>query len=222
MLLGFISLLLTISQNPIAKICIPTSVGESFLPCKTMTSDGVEESKCEEQGKLSLMSRTGMQQLQMLIFVLAFFHVLSSFLTPMKSIGSKCEEPQRPSPLRKELRCKSRKPKSSTKRKLLGSLFALSFNHLSSFHISFRNAPRLKNFEGARVPCLFDHLLPEILPRESEEHFEGAIERFNRRRIYGLDLLFDFLQQGRNLSEKGKSLVVFSFVLLLLLLPPFC
>ncbi|CAL5408219.1 unnamed protein product [Camellia sinensis] len=35
--------------------------------------------------------------------------------------------------------------------------------------------------EGARVPCLFDHLLPEILLRESEEHFEGAIERFNRR-----------------------------------------
>ncbi|GMP81362.1 hypothetical protein CsSME_00036103 [Camellia sinensis var. sinensis] len=33
----------------------------------------------------------------------------------------------------------------------------------------------------ARVPCLFDHLLPEILPRESEKHFEGAIERFNRR-----------------------------------------
>ncbi|KAI8000949.1 MLO-like protein 12 [Camellia lanceoleosa] len=81
MLLGFISLFLTISQKPIAKICIPTSVGESFLPCKAMTSDGVEESKCEEQGKLSLMSRTGMQQLQMLIFVLAFFHVFSSFLT---------------------------------------------------------------------------------------------------------------------------------------------
>ncbi|GMP81411.1 hypothetical protein CsSME_00036133 [Camellia sinensis var. sinensis] len=50
-----------------------------------------------------------------------------------------------------------------------------------SFHISFRNTPRLKNFEGARVPCLFDHLLPEILPREFEEHFEGAIERFNQR-----------------------------------------
>ncbi|GMP71188.1 hypothetical protein CsSME_00029700 [Camellia sinensis var. sinensis] len=50
-----------------------------------------------------------------------------------------------------------------------------------SFHISFRNTSRLKNFEGARVPCLFDHLLPEILPRESEEHFGGAIERFNRR-----------------------------------------
>ncbi|GMQ00892.1 hypothetical protein CsSME_00047766 [Camellia sinensis var. sinensis] len=50
-----------------------------------------------------------------------------------------------------------------------------------SFHISFQNTPRLKNFEGARVPCLFGHLLPEVLPREFEEHFEGAIERFNRR-----------------------------------------
>ncbi|THF99153.1 hypothetical protein TEA_020961 [Camellia sinensis var. sinensis] len=75
------AMIFTNGQKPIAKICIPTSVGESFLPCKTMTSDGVEESKCEEQGKLSLMSRTGMQQLQMLIFVLAFFHVFSSFLT---------------------------------------------------------------------------------------------------------------------------------------------
>ncbi|KAH7837107.1 hypothetical protein Vadar_009673 [Vaccinium darrowii] len=81
MLLGFISLFLTICEKPIANICVPRSVGETFLPCETMTSDEEEESKCEEQGKLSFLSRKGVQELQLLIFVLAFFHVFSSFLT---------------------------------------------------------------------------------------------------------------------------------------------
>ena len=50
MLLGFVSLLLTVCQKYIAKICIPRSVGETFLPCKTLTeSDSEEETKCEEQ-----------------------------------------------------------------------------------------------------------------------------------------------------------------------------
>lgn len=50
MLLGFVSLLLTVCQKSIAKICIPRSVGETFLPCKTLTeSDSEEETKCEEQ-----------------------------------------------------------------------------------------------------------------------------------------------------------------------------
>ncbi|XP_058198690.1 MLO-like protein 12 [Rhododendron vialii] len=81
MLLGFISLFLTVCEKPIANICIPRSVGETFLPCPRMKSDGEEESKCEEQGKLSFLSRKGVQELQLLIFVVAFFHVFSSFLT---------------------------------------------------------------------------------------------------------------------------------------------
>ncbi|KAI3456216.1 hypothetical protein Pfo_012879 [Paulownia fortunei] len=81
MLLGFISLLLTVCERPIANICIPEGVAESFLPCQSLTSDEEEESRCQEHGKVSLMSRVGVQQLQMLIFFLAFFHVLSSFLT---------------------------------------------------------------------------------------------------------------------------------------------
>ncbi|XP_073286335.1 MLO-like protein 12 [Primulina huaijiensis] len=80
MLLGFISLLLTVLERPIASICIPESIAESFLPCENFTIDEQEESKCQEQGKASLLSRVGVQQLQMLIFFLAFFHVLSSFL----------------------------------------------------------------------------------------------------------------------------------------------
>lgn len=83
MLLGFISLLLTVGQKPIANICIPKSAGESFLPCKSysLSEDIVEETKCAEQGKVSLMSRSGANELQYFIFVLAMFHVLSCILT---------------------------------------------------------------------------------------------------------------------------------------------
>ncbi|KAM1004809.1 hypothetical protein EV1_004877 [Malus domestica] len=82
MLLGFISLLLTVGQKPIANICISKSLGDSFLPCKSSThSDAEEETKCSNQGKVSLMSREGANELQYLIFVLAAFHVSSCVLT---------------------------------------------------------------------------------------------------------------------------------------------
>ncbi|OAY26250.1 MLO-like protein 6 isoform X2 [Manihot esculenta] len=81
MLLGFMSLLLTVSEKPIANICIPMSVGETFLPCGSLSSsENEEETKCAEQGKLSLLSRSGVRELQFLIFVLASFHSLSSIL----------------------------------------------------------------------------------------------------------------------------------------------
>lgn len=109
--LGFISLLLTVGENPIANICIPKSTGETFLPCSDPSNDSPEEAKCEEQvdstmgsikclsdicfwilfdslwmmfleqGMVSLLSRQGMKELQYLIFVLAFFHSLSCILT---------------------------------------------------------------------------------------------------------------------------------------------
>ncbi|KAH6773661.1 hypothetical protein C2S52_003435 [Perilla frutescens var. hirtella] len=81
MLLGFISLFLTVFEKRIATICIPKGIGESFLPCQNPSTDEEEEPKCQENGKMSLMSRAGVQELQVLIFFLAFFHVLSSFLT---------------------------------------------------------------------------------------------------------------------------------------------
>ncbi|XP_043687487.1 MLO-like protein 12 [Telopea speciosissima] len=82
MLLGFISLLLTASQSSISKICIPMSVGETYLPCQNtiIPSDVVEESICQEKGKVSLLSRQGVQDLQFLMFVLGFFHALSCVL----------------------------------------------------------------------------------------------------------------------------------------------
>lgn len=50
MLLGFISLLLTMIEKPIATICIPQGAGEIFLPCKKVNStiDFEEETKCEK------------------------------------------------------------------------------------------------------------------------------------------------------------------------------
>lgn len=49
MLLGFISLLLTVLEKPISNICISEGVAESFLPCQSLTADEEEESKCEEK-----------------------------------------------------------------------------------------------------------------------------------------------------------------------------
>ncbi|KAA8518774.1 hypothetical protein F0562_016452 [Nyssa sinensis] len=46
MLLGFISLLLTVGQGPISEICIPKSVGETWHPCNKK-----QEKKKYEDGK---------------------------------------------------------------------------------------------------------------------------------------------------------------------------
>ncbi|KAK1556579.1 hypothetical protein Q3G72_030544 [Acer saccharum] len=83
MMFGFISLLLTVSERPIASICITKSLAETFLPCGTNDSDAYsdDETKCLEQEKVSFVSREGVKQLQFLIFILAFFHSLSSVLT---------------------------------------------------------------------------------------------------------------------------------------------
>ena len=58
MLLGFVSLLLTVSQRRIAKICIPKSVGETFLPCTETSSDAEEETICAEQVMKQYMQST--------------------------------------------------------------------------------------------------------------------------------------------------------------------
>ncbi|KAI3426614.1 MLO-like protein [Psidium guajava] len=99
MILGFISLLLTFGQSYIAKICIPTSVAETMLPCaKISTSTTTEETRRRllwyERRSLAagsyasnctsgtpLISVNGLHQLHILIFFLAFFHVLYSAVT---------------------------------------------------------------------------------------------------------------------------------------------
>ncbi|XP_030925345.1 MLO-like protein 6 [Quercus lobata] len=111
MLLGFISLLLTVGQGPISSICITKAVGATWHPCnknqeKKLNKD--EENghrrlltisdfggggntrrvlaaagydKCVDKGKVSFVSAKGIHQLHIFIFVLAVFHVLYCIIT---------------------------------------------------------------------------------------------------------------------------------------------
>ncbi|KAI3498738.1 hypothetical protein L1887_34519 [Cichorium endivia] len=81
MRLGFLSLLLIVCEERIANICIPKGSGKNFLPCEHHESDAEEATKCADQGKISLISRNGVQQLQFLISILAISHVISCILT---------------------------------------------------------------------------------------------------------------------------------------------
>ncbi|KAJ9170897.1 hypothetical protein P3X46_018960 [Hevea brasiliensis] len=94
MTMGFISLLLTISEVPISKICVTESVANSFHPCKDpepallsatqiadLSSDTTGESFCQAKGMVSLISREGVMQLKLFISALAVFHVFYCILT---------------------------------------------------------------------------------------------------------------------------------------------
>ncbi|KAM5556067.1 MLO-like protein 12 [Rosa sericea] len=100
MLLGFLSLLLTVLQDPIAGICIPKSVAATWHPCNDSDSKArkLHESsdsvfsfrrklatkgydKCTENGKVAFVSAYGIHQLHVFIFVLAVFHVLYCITT---------------------------------------------------------------------------------------------------------------------------------------------
>ncbi|XP_065875797.1 MLO-like protein 6 isoform X2 [Euphorbia lathyris] len=95
MTMGFISLLLTISEVPISKICVRGDVVNSFHPCKKhprislaatthvsgLSSDSIGQSFCQAKGMVSLISREGVGQLKNFISVLAVFHVFYCILT---------------------------------------------------------------------------------------------------------------------------------------------
>ncbi|KAL5560651.1 hypothetical protein UlMin_036862 [Ulmus minor] len=100
MLLGFISLLLTVFQNLISKICVYASVVDNLLPCKREEGsstahhlDGFarrllsEESTaeqigyCAKKGKVPLLSLEALHHLHIFIFVLAIVHVTFCVLT---------------------------------------------------------------------------------------------------------------------------------------------
>ncbi|PPS08926.1 hypothetical protein GOBAR_AA11720 [Gossypium barbadense] len=106
MVMGFISLLLTFGQSYIARICIPIDVANTMLPCKSDSEQGTSESSEEEhrrrllwfdrrslstistapkckEGHEPLISVEGLHELHILIFFLAVFHVLYSFVTMM-------------------------------------------------------------------------------------------------------------------------------------------
>ncbi|KAI4385503.1 hypothetical protein MLD38_003521 [Melastoma candidum] len=100
MLLGFMSLTLAVTQNAILKICIPTHVANTMLPCRrtitTKTTGHISvpaerrlasasslsgNDHCSRKGMTSLISVEGMNQLSIFIFVLAVMQIVYSVLT---------------------------------------------------------------------------------------------------------------------------------------------
>ncbi|URD96730.1 hypothetical protein MUK42_29917 [Musa troglodytarum] len=104
MILGFISLLLTVGETYITKICIPYKVAETMLPCPlkndTLTSEAggrnhrrlLMDQNAKRRilaagsavscpmGKVPLISVNGLHQLHIFIFFLAVLHVINSAL----------------------------------------------------------------------------------------------------------------------------------------------
>lgn len=108
--LGFMSLILTVTQRWISKICIPNKFADNLLPCRrspeTKTPKAVEHlwssfnftqfqhnrmlaaaaaanssDYCGAKGKTSLMSEEGINQLNIFIFVLAAMQIAYSVVT---------------------------------------------------------------------------------------------------------------------------------------------
>nr|XP_043609663.1 MLO-like protein 1 [Erigeron canadensis] len=101
MLLGFISLLLTVSQSRIIKICVHKSLMEHLLPCSLsamkeasgskpeatshlrhlLAEEGKAMGYCTSKNKVPLLSLEALHHLHIFIFVLAVVHVTFSVLT---------------------------------------------------------------------------------------------------------------------------------------------
>ncbi|KAL5764107.1 hypothetical protein ACOSP7_016455 [Xanthoceras sorbifolium] len=104
--LGFMSLILTVTQTSISKICVPTKVANTMLPCRQTTktkttkawavaddsihqrnlaaADTIPQSSddhCQSKGMSSLISEQGLNQLSIFIFVLAVMQIVYCVLT---------------------------------------------------------------------------------------------------------------------------------------------
>lgn len=63
MLLGFISLLLTVFQNRITSICIPKHLTDTWLPCKKEDNDEPDTTEHYQTGALFSSFLPGMRRL---------------------------------------------------------------------------------------------------------------------------------------------------------------
>ncbi|CAN4093290.1 unnamed protein product [Withania somnifera] len=94
MLLGFISLLLTVLQGSIVKICVPEDVVMHLLPCsllearpelahhrRLLAEEAAAVGYCSAKHKVPLLSLEALHHLHIFIFVLAIVHVTFSLLT---------------------------------------------------------------------------------------------------------------------------------------------
>ncbi|KAF8041711.1 hypothetical protein BT93_A0344 [Corymbia citriodora subsp. variegata] len=81
MLLGFISLLLSVFQTRIGKICISKRLANAWLPCHQRTvhfstNPIASDDYCSQKEKVPLLSPTALHHLHIFIFVQATFHVI--------------------------------------------------------------------------------------------------------------------------------------------------
>ncbi|KAI9104401.1 hypothetical protein K1719_022973 [Acacia pycnantha] len=82
MLLGFVSLLLTLSETRISKICISRDLTLHMLPCwKKHDNSGDNTGYCTDDSKVPLMSVKAIHDLHIFIFILAVVHVIYCILT---------------------------------------------------------------------------------------------------------------------------------------------
>ncbi|XP_057799042.1 MLO-like protein 6 [Salvia miltiorrhiza] len=81
MLLGFISLLLTVTQESLSDICVPKNVARSWHPCKNTYNQSKYYDPCLAKGEVQLVSAYGIHQLHIFIFVLALAHVIYCVVT---------------------------------------------------------------------------------------------------------------------------------------------
>ncbi|XWS73736.1 hypothetical protein CRYUN_Cryun02cG0154200 [Craigia yunnanensis] len=94
MMLGFMSLTLTVTQSFITKICLPNKLANSMLPChksettkttksheRKLGADSESSDYCDSKGMRSLISEEGASQLSIFIFVLAAMQIVYSVVT---------------------------------------------------------------------------------------------------------------------------------------------
>ncbi|ESW23747.1 hypothetical protein PHAVU_004G071800 [Phaseolus vulgaris] len=107
MMLGFLSMLLTVFQDPLSKICISQNAASTWHPCSNpkavsnsnATSHTIDRKllhldpiprrvlaakgydKCADKGKVAFVSAYGIHQLHIFIFVLAIFHIIQCIVT---------------------------------------------------------------------------------------------------------------------------------------------
>ncbi|KAE8731596.1 MLO-like protein 3 [Hibiscus syriacus] len=107
MVLGFMSLTLTVTRSFISRICIPNEFADSMLPCRKnlksikakkdfvyeqiwsvdalheriLAGDSKSSDYCESKGKKSLISEEGGNQLSIFLFALAAMQIVYSVLT---------------------------------------------------------------------------------------------------------------------------------------------
>ncbi|KAJ8751367.1 hypothetical protein K2173_016563 [Erythroxylum novogranatense] len=94
MILGFMSLILTVTGKYIIKICVSDKVANTMLPChrkattvaKTVIHERILAAQsssdyCGAKGKASIISQDGINQLSIFIFVLAVTQIVYSVIT---------------------------------------------------------------------------------------------------------------------------------------------